>query len=238
MTPWFGGSLVWNSLVGLVEIGYIFIVIGLMDKLVARGFPADLSRKVIHIAAGSFVIFWPLFDATHWSRIFCVAMPFIWVLLFLSKGLSNNTEDPAVKTMTRTGDPRELLRGPLMFAVMMVAIGLALFNRVSAVAALGMMTWGDGLAPYFGGKFGKAGYQTLGARKTLVGSLTVFIAGVAGSVLMLMVTGLTSAGIPWSALLVSGVVAMVVEALSPRDVDNIAIPLSTLIVFYLMRGQL
>ncbi|OPZ65491.1 MAG: Cytidylyltransferase family protein [bacterium ADurb.Bin478] len=204
----------------------------------ARGFPADLSRKVIHIAAGSFVIFWPLFDASHWSRFFCVAMPFIWVLLFLSKGLSSNTEDPAVKTMTRTGNPRELLRGPLMFAVMMVAIGLALFNRVSAVAALGMMTWGDGLAPYFGAKFGKAGYQTLGAKKTLVGSVTVFIAGVAGSVLMLMVTGLTGAGIPWSALLVSGVVAMVVEALSPRDVDNIAIPLSTLIVFYLMQGRL
>jgi len=238
MTPWFGNSLIWNSVVGVIEIIYIFVVIAAMDKLVAKGFSADLSRKVIHIAAGSYVIFWPLFDPSHWSRYFCVAMPLIWVLLFLAKGLSNNTEDPAVKTMTRTGNPRELLRGPLMFAAMMVVIGLWLFNRVSAVVALGMMTWGDGLAPYFGNKYGKAGFQTLGARKTLIGSLTVFVAGVIGSVLMLYVTGLADLGIPWSAVLVSGVVALAVEALSPRDIDNILIPLSTLLVFYLMNHGL
>jgi phytol kinase len=238
MTPLFGSSLAWNSVIGILEIVYIFIVIGIMDKLVANGFPADLSRKVIHIAAGSFVIFWPLFDPSHWSRLFCPAMPLIWVLLFLFKGLSNNTEDPSVKTMTRTGNPRELLRGPLMFAAMMVGIGLFLFNRVSAVVALGMMTWGDGLAPYFGAKYGKAGFQTLGARKTIIGSLTVFVAGVIGSVLMLYVTGLASPGIPWAVLLVAGVVAMIIEALSPHDVDNILIPLSTLLVFYLMQGQL
>jgi phytol kinase len=237
MTPLFGNSLIWNSLIGLVEIVYIFLVIGAMDKLVSKGFPSDLSRKVIHIAAGSFVIFWPLFDATHWSRYFCVAMPFIWVLLFLSKGLANNVADPAVKTMTRTGNPRELLRGPLMFALVMVVLGLWLFNRMAAVAALGMMTWGDGLAPYVG-KFGKASYVTLGAKKTFLGSATVFLAGVIGSSLMMIITGVAPDGLPWKALLISGVASMLVEAFSPRDVDNILIPGTTLLVFYLMCGAL
>ena len=35
MVWWFAGL---DILVGLVEIVYIFVVIGLMDKLVARGF--------------------------------------------------------------------------------------------------------------------------------------------------------------------------------------------------------
>ncbi len=237
MNPLFSNSLIWNTVIGVVEIIYIFLVIGIMDKLVAKGFPSDLSRKVIHIAAGSFVIFWPLFDPTHWSRYFCVAMPFIWVLLFLSKGLSNNTDDPAVKTMTRTGNPRELLRGPLMFALVMVIIGLWLFNRMSAVAALGMMTWGDGLAPYVG-KYGKAAYKTFGAKKTYLGSATVFLAGVIGSALMMIITGVAAFGMPWKALLISGIVSMLVEAFSPRDVDNLLIPAATLLTFYLLFGAL
>ena len=225
-----GNSWLWNTIIGIFEIIYIFVVIGLMDKLVTKGFPSDLSRKIIHIAAGSYVIFWPLFDATHWTKFFCVGMPLIWVLLFLSKGLSKNTDDPAVKTMTRTGDPRELLRGPLMFATVMVLIGLTLFNEMPAILALGMLTWGDGLAPYFGGKFGKITYKTLGAEKTLVGSATVLIAGFLGTLLMLAINGMMPSGSAWTLLAVSAAAAMIIEALSPRDLDNILIPGVVLII--------
>ncbi len=238
MEPLFTPVWLWNVSVAVIEVIYIFVVIGVMDKLVAKGFPSDLSRKVIHIAAGSYVIFWPLFVSSHWTKYLCVVMPLIWVALFLSKGLSSNVDDPAVKTMTRTGDPKELLRGPLMFATMMVILGLTLFNHLSAVVALGMLTWGDGLAPYIGGKWGKLTYRTLGADKTVLGSLTVLIAGIVGSVLMIWVTGVAPAGIPWALLLVSGGGAMIVEALSPRDVDNILIPAIVLLFMYLLTGSI
>ena len=224
----FGNSWMWNSVIAIVEVVYIFVVIGVMDKLVEGGFPSDLSRKVIHIAAGSYVIFWPLYDPSHWTKYLCVLMPFVWVLLFLSKGLSNDTDDPAVKTMTRTGDPRELLRGPLMFACMMVILGLTLFNHLSAVIALGMLAWGDGLAPYFGGKYGRKKYKTFGSEKSYIGSFTVFVAGIIGSLLMIMVTGV---GEGYHLGLLAGTAAVVtlIEALSPRDVDNILIPVGVLV---------
>lgn len=231
-TPW-----VWNTIIGIVEIIYIFVVIGAMDKFVERGFPSDLSRKIIHIAAGSYVIFWPLYNASHWTKYFCVAMPLIWVALFLSKGLSNDREDSAVKTMTRSGNPRELLRGPLMFASVMVVLGVTLFNHLSAVIALGMLTWGDGLAPYFGGKFGRKKFKTLGPEKTYIGSLTVFVAGFIGSLLMIWITGAVGNQTLGFLALVA-VVVTVVEALSPRDIDNILIPGSVLIVYYLFNGTL
>ncbi|MBN2089884.1 phosphatidate cytidylyltransferase [candidate division KSB1 bacterium] len=237
MEPLFGSPWLWNCIVAVIEIVYIFIVIGMMDKLVAKGFPSDLSRKIIHIAAGSYLMFWPLFATTHWTKYLNVAMPFIWVLLFLSKGLSKNTEDPAVKTMTRTGNPRELLHGPLMFACIMVIIGIVLFNTPSGVIGMAMLTWGDGLAPYFGQKYGHKKFRTFGPEKSYIGSLTVLIAGLVGTFIMLLITGVTPA-IPWTALLVSAFVVTIVEALSPRDLDNILIPLSVIIVFYLMTGSL
>jgi dolichol kinase len=237
MQPLFGSALLWNAVVGVVEVIYIFVVIGIMDKLVTKGFPSDLSRKIIHIAAGSYVIFWPLYDPTHWSKAFCVLMPMIWVLLFLSKGLSNNREDQAVKTMTRTGNPRELLRGPLMFALVMVILGLTLFNQMSAVIALGMLTWGDGLAPYFGGKYGKKRYHMWGQDKSYVGSLTVVLAGFIGSLLMIWITG-TGTGLAVGIVALLAFVAMIVEAISPRDLDNLLIPGSVLLVYFILTGSL
>jgi phytol kinase len=237
MQPLFGSALVWNAVVGIVEVIYIFVVIGIMDKLVTKGFPADLSRKVIHIAAGSYVIFWPFYDPTHWSKAFCVLMPMIWVLLFLSKGLSNNREDQAVKTMTRTGNPRELLRGPLMFALVMVILGLTLFNHMSAVIALGMLTWGDGLAPYFGGKYGKKCYCLWGQDKSYVGNVTVVLAGFIGSLLMIWITG-TSTGLTIGLVALLVFVAMIVEAVSPKDLDNLLIPGSVLLVYFILTGTL
>ncbi len=237
MDPLLGNAWIWNALIAIIEVVYIFVVIGVMDKLVERGFSSSLSRKVIHIAAGSYVIFWPLYDPSHWTRYLCVLMPLIWVGLFLSKGLSNDRDDPSVKTMTRTGDPRELLRGPLMFASMMVILGLALFNRLSAVLALGTMTWGDGLAPYVGGKYGKRTYTTFGPEKTVIGSLTVLVAGFTGSLLMIGITGVGD-GMPWALVGGSAVVATVIEALSPRDVDNVLIPVGVLVFYYLVTGTL
>ncbi|MCI0511658.1 phosphatidate cytidylyltransferase [candidate division KSB1 bacterium] len=238
MEPLIGNVWQWNILVAVVEVIYIFVVIGIMDKLVARGFPADLSRKIIHIAAGSYLMFWPLFNPTHGTKFLNVAMPLIWVLLFLSKGLSKNTADPAVKTMTRTGNPRELLHGPLMFAVIMVLNGLLLFNKFAGVVGMAILTWGDGLAPYFGQKFGRAKYRTLGPQKSYLGSLVVLVAGFIGAGLMLLVTQVPPTVVPWGKLLLLSLLAMVIEALSPRDVDNILIPVGVVVFSYLLLGGL
>ena len=235
MEPLFGNSWLWNTIIGVVEIIYIFVVIGLMEKLVTKGFPSDLSRKVIHIAAGSYVIFWPLFDGSHWTKYFCVGMPLIWVLLFLSKGLSNNTEDSAVKNH----DPYRKSAGTAARpADVCHGNGHHWPDSVPENAGdsgAGMMTWGDGLAPYVGGKFGKIKYKTLGAEKTVAGSLTVLIAGFVGTVIMLAINGMLPFS-HWTLLAGCAVAAMIVEALSPRDLDNILIPGVVLMICWFWMG--
>lgn len=217
----------WNAVIGIfLPLIYINTIIAIMNKLVVRGFPQDLSRKVIHIAAGSWIWVWPLMDPSDgWSYIFNISVAVLWSFLFVTKGLKASPDDPAVKTMTRTGDPRELLKGPLFFTLAMEFVGIFLFMKFIGVAIMGYLGWGDGIAPYVGKNWGKHKYKLLGREKSIEGSISVFLAGFLGSLLLyLLVFGSVPSIQQIYLLLILGVVAVIVEALSPPDVDNLLIP--------------
>lgn len=224
-------SIVWNFIIGvIVALVYIFAVIGIMDKAVAKGFPSDLSRKIIHIAAGSWIWIWPLMDPSNWSYMFNITVALLWTLLFLKLGTKGSPEDTAVKTMTRTGDPKELLKGPLYFTLVMDFIGLFYFMNFVGVISMAMLGWGDGLAPYVGKKYGVHKYKLLGREKSIEGSLTVFFASVFAALLFVTwMFGVPSlAVIEWIVIL--ALIGTIVEAVSPADIDNILIPLAIIIV--------
>ena len=119
----------YNLTIGIaLPLVYINTIIQLMSRLVAKGFPPDLSRKVIHIAAGSWIWVWSLLvPSDGWSYIFNISVAVLWTLLFLQKGFTAKQGDVAVQTMTRTGDPKELLRGPLFFTLVMEFVGIFYF---------------------------------------------------------------------------------------------------------------
>ena len=224
-------TIVWNFVMGgIVALVYIFTVIGLMDKAVEKGFPADLSRKIIHIAAGSWIWIWPLMDPSNWSYIFNIAVALLWTMLFVKLGTKGSPDDTAVKTMTRTGNPKELLKGPLYFTLAMEFVGIFYFMNFIGVIAMAMLGWGDGLAPYIGKKYGAHKYKLLGREKTIEGSLTVFFVSVFAA--FLFVTWMfgipTTNMILWIILL--ALIGTIVEAVSPADIDNILIPLVIIIV--------
>jgi len=227
----------YNLIVGVaLPLIYINTIIQLMGKLVAKGFPPDLSRKVIHIAAGSWIWVWPLLDPSDgWSYIFNISVAVLWTLLFLQKGFTAKPGDVAVQTMTRTGDPKELLRGPLFFTLAMEFVGIFYYMTTAGVLTMAYLGWGDGLAPYIGKIYGKHKYKLLGREKSLEGSLTVFIAGFIGFIILyaLVFWSLPSINL-LTAALIMGVIATIVEAVSPADVDNLLIPAAILLACYLL----
>jgi len=155
-----------NIIVSAVSLIYVFAVVGIMDKLVKKGFPQDLSRKIVHICAASWLLFWPLFDPSHISKYLNIAPSFVWMILLIQKGFFANPDDEAVKTMTRTGDRKELLRGPLFFTIIMNLFGTVYFLNPIAAITMGILGWGDGLAPYFGQKYGKHKYNFVTEKST------------------------------------------------------------------------
>ncbi|MFQ5977501.1 MAG: diacylglycerol/polyprenol kinase family protein [Candidatus Heimdallarchaeota archaeon] len=243
-------TIVWNLIFGLVIMMiYIQGLIIIMEKAVTSGkLSSDLSRKVIHIAAGSFIWVWLFMDPSDdWSYAFNIAVPLLFFLTFLFKGftLPADTDDKDVIAMTRTGNPRELLKGPLYFTIVMMIAGTLLFGSYAGMLMMAIVGWGDGLAPYIGQRWGNRKYKTLGREKSIEGSIGVLIFSIFGSLIFLVLLGIIGDDsnadkavladpnadlmLIIIVIVLLGIVAMVVEAISPADIDNLLIPASTII---------
>ncbi len=220
--------VVQNILVTLLALVYVFSVVGIMDFAVKRGFSQDMSRKVVHIAAGTWLIFWPLYDQFHWTKYLNITPALIWSALLLIKGLTAKPDDKAVKTMTRTGNRSELLKGPLFFTIVMNIMGTFFFYTPAALTSMGFLGWGDGLAPVIGKKLGKHKFSFL-TEKSIEGSAAFFIFGLVAAIVFNLIF---FQKIDILLLIICASLTTLIEAFSPKDVDNILIPLSCVIIYY------
>lgn len=222
-TTFFSLPVVWhNALVTLLTFIYVFSVPPLMDYLVSnKGLPRDISRKITHIAAGSLIVFLPLYVDGDWSQYLNITVYVVWALLFIQKGLFAADDDQAIKTMTRTGDKRELLKGTLYFVIVGIICGTLYYKQLTGVLAMAILGWGDGLAPVIGTRYGKMKYHIF-SDKSVEGSLTFLVGSFAAALFFawLIVPGPLDIG----RILLFTVVATVVEGISPKEVDNILIP--------------
>ncbi|MHA1974565.1 MAG: diacylglycerol/polyprenol kinase family protein [Candidatus Hodarchaeales archaeon] len=240
--------LLWNAFISvIVAMVYIKGTIALMEKMVDSGkLSSDLSRKIIHIAAGSFIWVWLFLDTSDgYSYLLNITVPFLFFMTFLYKGFKGSPDDPDVKTMSRTGDPRELLKGTLYFTIIMMISGTILFGTYAGMLMMAIVGWGDGIAPYIGKRFGKRKYKTLAREKSIEGSLGLFLFSILGSLIFTVLLGilggdanpalsvLADPGVDLMmiiiVIIVLALVATIVEAFSPSDVDNLLIPASTII---------
>ncbi len=223
----FGLSPLYNNLLAaLLTIVYVFSLVALMEVFVTRfGLARDLSRKITHIGAGMIIAFLPLFDDTHWSKYFNVAIFVIWIVLLVQKGLFADVNDEAVKTMTRTGDRRELLKGPLYFVIVATICGTLFYKTFEGVLAMAILGWGDGMAPVIGSRYGKIKYQIL-SPKSVEGSLTMFVSAFVAS--LLLIQFIVPQEYNFNRILILSAIATVAEGISPKELDNFIIPLAVI----------
>ncbi|MCS6988719.1 MAG: phosphatidate cytidylyltransferase [Chloroherpetonaceae bacterium] len=215
-----------NLLAALLTIGYVFSLVALMEVFVTRfGLARDLSRKITHIGAGMIIAFLPLFDDSHWSRYLNVSIFVIWIFLLVQKGFFADVNDEAVKTMTRTGDRRELLKGPLYFVIVATICGTLFYKTFEGVVAMAILGWGDGMAPIIGSRFGRLKYKIL-SPKSVEGSLTMFASGFFAS--LLLARFIVPHAYDVNRILILSLVATAVEGLSPKEIDNFTIPIAVI----------
>ena len=219
-----------NLAAALVTVVYVKCIIGCCDVLVRRRvLSSDVSRKLVHIAAGCWCGWWPLFDATHWSWRLNILVPAVFSVQLLYKGLVlKDPDDPDVRTMSRSGDPFELCLGPLFFTLVMSAVGLALFRTAAGVCVMAALGFGDGLAPVVGQRVPVGRYRCPGGVKTLSGSAAMFGGSIVGVVVLRAAIGKPDM-LVWPKLIGLAASATITEALSPRDADNFLIPLAVLL---------
>lgn len=202
----------------------------IMDFAAHQGWiESRLSRKIIHIGTGPiFVLCWLLFPGAWYDRYLAALVPGLITVQFALIGLGVIQDEASVKAMSRSGDPREILRGPLYYGIMFVLMTV-LFWKDSpiGIVALMMMCGGDGIADLVGRRF-KSPKLFHSPAKSVAGSLGVFFGGwiLAAFVLWIYVLAgvfsetFTAYLLPLTAI---AAVSTVIESLPQRDVDNITV---------------
>jgi len=183
----FSDPLHQNLLAMTATILYVASVVHTCDRLVAAEVASPrITRKMVHVAAGSWILFWPMFDERHGSWRLNVVVPAVYTVVLLAQGIwIRDATDPTVQSMTRTGDPTELLYGPVWFTVVMVIVGLFAFETPMAVLLMSCLGWGDGIAPLVGYYFPWGTYVTGdGGLKTLSGTLGFVASSMLGYTIM------------------------------------------------------
>jgi phytol kinase len=197
---------------------------------------SDLSRKIIHIGTGPlFVICWLLFNTDPVSRYLAALVPFAITFQFLLVGLGLIGDEAAIRAMSRTGNRREILKGPLYYGIVFVVMTILFWkDNPIGIVALMLMCGGDGMAELIGRKWGKT-HLPWSKAKSWTGSLAMFFGGWILSILILIIyiiTGEFSGNIMSYLLPVSIITffATFIESLPIKDIDNITITLTAVLI--------
>jgi dolichol kinase len=243
-----GLELVWDIIAFIIGFFLILMVVQINAAIEKSGkLSTIITRKVIHIfVAPVAVVTWILFSGGVFSRWLAFLVPFLFVLLFVGIGTGKVVNEDFVNSMSRSGDPKELLRGTLYYALFFSLItifcfyvpvtGLAGATPIVAIIT-GCLAGGDGLADVIGRKYGgDKKFGIGGAEKTAAGSFGMFL----GSFLFsLILTGIFSVEMGFDILtllipiIVISLVATIVEAITPKGLDNWTVPIIVIIMIVL-----
>jgi phytol kinase len=213
----------------------------LNDFMAHRGWiSSHLSRKIIHIGTGPlFVLCWLLFTPAISSRFLAALVPLSITIQFALVGLGIIKDQAAVEAMSRSGDRREILRGPLYYGIVFVALTILFWlDSPIGIVALMMVCGGDGLAEILGRRWGcKKIFKR--ANKSWVGSAGFFMGGwLLAMIVMAVYLAADIFNLSFASLLIPltliALISTLVEAVSPRDLDNITVPLAAVILGYLL----
>ncbi|CAO2166906.1 unnamed protein product [Urochloa humidicola] len=179
-----GGSLYHDLGSTAATAGVALALLKFFEELAKRGvFEQKLSRKLVHISVGLvFLLFWPLFSSGTYAPFLAALAPGINIIRMFLLGTGLMKNEDMVKSMSRSGDYRELLKGPLYYATT-ITFATSVFWRTSpiAIALVCNLCAGDGIADIVGRRLGKE-KLSYNPKKSYAGSIAMAVAGFLASV--------------------------------------------------------
>jgi phytol kinase len=226
-----------NLLATLITFIIAIAWLRFIDFFAHQGFiSGKISRKIIHIGTGPvFILCWLFFDDAILGRYLAALVPFATTIQFALVGFGLWKDQAAVDAMTRTGDRKEILRGPLIYGIAFVLITILFWKAsIVGIVALMILCGGDGFADVIG-KNVPSGPLPWSKLKTWAGSLAML----AGSFLLSygVLAIFTSANIfmiDWQNFLpklaLVCFVCTIVESFPIRDFDNLTVPITAILL--------
>ena len=231
-----------NNIIALILTFIVALLwLRINDYLAHKGYvDSHLSRKFIHIGTGPFfVLCWLLFNDAPINKYLAALVPLVFTLQFLLIGTGLIKDEASVKAMSRSGDRREILRGPLYYGIIFVLLTIIFWKDTPiGIVALMLMCGGDGLAEILGRRWGR-NELPWSNNKTVIGSMGMFIGGWLLSLLVIWIFSIAGVfSMPFQSYIfpitIISLVGTFVESLPLEDVDNITVTISAIILGFLL----
>lgn len=218
-----------NNLIGIL-LSYFYIALVIIGAKIFEKKGKEASRKFIHIMLGNWWFIAMCFFTNVWVAAFVPATFVIINYISYKKDL--------IKVMER--EEQDGL-GTVYYALTLLILAIVsfgIYNRPSLGLVPNLiMAYGDGLACVIGRSIKSKKYKLGGSKKSLAGSITMFIVStiLIGGYLAFWHTGVFWATPHWplvSALI--GFAITAIEAVSIKGTDNLTVPLSALCMLLLI----
>lgn len=188
--------------------------------------PNEIFRKILHfILLGSLFVFLYCYKTWWISIISCVV--FVIIVFPILKFCERFKKYSALVTERNKGELKNsLILVFLMFSII-IGVGWGIFNdKLLVLASIYAWGFGDAFAALIGTKFGKT---KIYKKKSLEGTLAMFITSVISVFIILLIRGV----LPWYIniipVLVTSILSTTTELFTPNGLDTITCPVVSLI---------
>ena len=233
----------WDIIALVISLFCVMMVVQINGKIQKSGkLPTYVTRKIVHIlAAPVYLLTWLLFSGSVFSRYIASIVPVLFIVQFTLIGTGKMKDEAFIRSMSRSGDPKELLKGTLYYAVIMFIVTILWFTsggenaNPGALIILGCLAGGDGFADIIGRKFGgEKKFGLFGAEKTIAGTIAMFLGSFIFSFVLIAIFPVSTAEFGLVQFLLPTfiicLVVTIVEAISPPNSDNLTIPIVVIIL--------
>jgi phytol kinase len=230
-----------NLLATGVTLALALLWLRCIDALAHRGIiSSPLSRKIIHIGTGPiFVLCWVFFNNDPIARYLAALVPLGITVQFFLIGTGLIKDQASVDAMSRSGDRREILRGPFFYGIAFILLTIVFWKEsLIGMVALMILCGGDGFADVIGKRIPSSPVPW-SVRKTLAGSAAMFLGSFIISLLVVWVYTLIGtfqvdfASFTWKLGLIC-LACTGVESLPIKDIDNITVPVTAVLLGFLL----
>ena len=212
-----------QNLLGII-ISYIFIGVVIILARLFKKMGEEASRKFIHISlANWWFIAMYFFD----NAIYASLVPLSFVIINYISYKKN-----LISVMERQSQDG---LGTVYYALSLLIIAIITFGIVKrpeiGLCSILIMGYGDGLAAVIGKRAKSYEYKIGNTKKTLAGTLTMFIMTF---IIVAVFSGVTGVNLWLIKSIITAIILTIIEAISIKGTDNITIPISACALLFIL----
>ncbi|RYY84629.1 phosphatidate cytidylyltransferase [archaeon] len=186
-------------------------------------------RKALHILTGPiYILTWTFFTDDSDGAMWAALVPFGMTVKFALIGTGLLKDEDAVLSVSRSGDKRELLAGPLLYGLIFVAASLQFWKSARAVITLFILCFGDGFAEIGGRKWGSKNKWRHNKSKSIAGSISFVLAAILSILTYYFAIGRGIEGVFVLRVVFVSLFAAAIESLPIDSVDNVTVFLAAI----------